>query len=218
MQSTQSVRYFDSKTGYGVSKARMERIVRHSQDVTGKTILDIGCGSGAVGRVLKTQGSCVVHGCDISSDALAEADQHLDMTFFYDVAEQKLADCTSDSYDVVIATELIEHLFQPHLLLSEIATVIKPDGVCIITTPNFLVWSNRVRMLFGQFAYTKTGLLDESHVHFFTYHTLHDLLKQEGYEVIKEDNVYHPKVPVWLAKKFPSLFVFQMVFVCKKVT
>jgi 2-polyprenyl-3-methyl-5-hydroxy-6-metoxy-1,4-benzoquinol methylase len=217
MKLSQTKRYFDTKSGYGVSKARMERIIRHSGDVRGKFILDIGCGAGAVGARLKQEGECIVHGCDISTDAIALSEQVLDKAFVFDLSENELVEYTNQSYDVVVATELIEHLFKPDVLLSQVASVIKDDGIFIVTTPNFLVWSNRIRMLFGQFKYTKTGLLDESHVHFFTYSTLHHLLKEHSFTVVQEDNVYHPKIPRFISMSFPKLFVFQMVFICKVV-
>ena len=216
METSPTKAYFDHKTGYGVSKNRLRSITAAAGDLSGKSVLDVGCGAGRLGAYLREQGATRVVGCDIAVDAITAASQNLDHAFTYDVATDSLSRlCGEEKFDVVVATELIEHLFQPARLLQEVKSVLKPDGVFIVTTPNFLLWSNRLRMLFGQFQYTKTGLLDESHVHFFTYNTLHQIVKEEGLTVVAEHNVYHGKVPKWLQKHIPTLSIYQMVFVCK---
>lgn len=214
MDSQQKV-YFDHKPGYGISKKRLAAITTLAGDLSGKRVLDVGCGAGQLGVYLKEQGAAVVDGCDIAAGAVDQASRVLDRAFVYDVATDSLAHKCPQQYDVVVATELIEHLFTPGRLLDEVKTVLKPGGTFIVTTPNFLVWTNRLRMLVGQFEYTKTGLLDESHVHFFTYNTLHQLLQQHGLEVVQEENVYHRRVPRFIATRLPTLSAFQMVFACK---
>jgi 2-polyprenyl-3-methyl-5-hydroxy-6-metoxy-1,4-benzoquinol methylase len=216
MTDSQTKAYFDHKAGYGISKKRLRGILTLAGDLTGKTALDIGCGAGELGTHLKAAGAQRVVGCDIADGAVAAAQDHLDAAFIYDVRQQNLAAlCAGEQFDVVVATELIEHLFQPGQLLAEVKTVLKPDGVFIITTPNLLVWTNRIKMLLGRFEYTKTGLMDESHVHFFTYSTLHQLLQEHGFAVVQEANVYNRRVPQWLAPHIKGLSTFQMVFACK---
>jgi 2-polyprenyl-3-methyl-5-hydroxy-6-metoxy-1,4-benzoquinol methylase len=73
-----------------------------------------------------------------------------------------------DLFDVVILSEVIEHLFFPEKLIEKLKKFMKPDSFVVITTPNFLVFSNRIKMLFGKFEYAETGFFDRGHIHFFT--------------------------------------------------
>lgn len=215
MSTSVTKSYYDTKKGYGISKRRLTHITSMIGDLNGKSVLDIGCGNGFLGNHLKSLGADTVDGCDLSRDAVSEAVEVLDMAVECDIETDDLSKILNGrKYDVIIATEFIEHLFKPGEFLEKVKSVLNPDGVLILTTPNFLMWTNRIRMFFGQFEYTKTGFLDEGHIHFFTYRSLGKMLQEHGYEIKDENNIYHPKIPVFIAKYIPNLSVFQMVFKC----
>jgi len=201
--------YYDNKTGYGISRKRLEGILYVSGDVKNKKILDIGCGDGSLGAVLKDKGA-IVHGCDISSHAIKQAAEKLDRALVLNIEHEDLVSVGED-YDIVIATEIIEHLFDSDRFLGNIKSVLSDSGVVIITTPNFLMWTNRIKMLFGLFEYTKTGFLDEGHIRFFTYKTLKQALKKAGFVIEKEQHTYHHRIPEWLGRIRPSLFALQFI-------
>ena len=208
--------HYDRKSGYGISKNRLKNITSLAGDVAGKTVLDIGCGNGFLGEHFKSLGAEKVDGCDLSHEAISKAEKVLNFAVECDVETQSLQDVLNgNKYDIVVATELIEHLFTPEDFLENVRSILKPDGVLILTTPNFLVWTNRIKMLFGEFEYTDTGFLDRGHIHFFTYSSLKKVLYKKGYLIEGEENIYHPKVPMFIAKCLPKLSVFQMVFKCK---
>ncbi len=203
--------YYDTKTSsYRPSVTRARKIVELIQeDVESSSVLDIGCSEGLFGAELEKRGARVT-GWDISLKAVAVARERLTDARQVDVERGDTSQWNS-SFDVVIAGELVEHLFHPDQFLEKVHDLLKPGGLLVVTTPNFLVWSNRIKMLLGRFRYTKTGFLDESHIHFFTYATLREDLTQAGFTIEDENHVIHPKVPEFLGRRFPSLFAFQFV-------
>jgi SAM-dependent methyltransferase len=90
---------------------------------------------------------------------------------------------------MVFCGELIEHMFDPDHLLKEIKRVLKPRGVCILTTPNLSSWANRIALLLGYQPFytevsTKFGVghlfpfwLNAGHIRLFTYRAIRDLVK-----------------------------------------
>lgn len=81
----------------------------------------------------------------------------------------------------------------------------------ILTTPNFLVWTNRIKMMFGKFAYTETGFFDRGHVHFYTLQMLVKDLTGAGFVIAETNHIMHPKIPDFIGSMWPSLFAFQFV-------
>jgi methionine biosynthesis protein MetW len=205
-------KYYSSKVlKYKISSSRVDKIIPLiSGDLKNKKILDIGCGNGDLARML-TDKEIEVYGIDISSKAVSKTKKFMTKFYELDLNEDNLP-FKNQTLDIVIASEIIEHLFAPEKLLKEIHRVLKKGGLAVITTPNFLYWGNRLKFLEGWFDYEKTGIFDESHVHFFTYSSLKKEIKNSGFKIIKENHVYAGGD--WLNKikcKYPSLFAYQLV-------
>lgn len=206
--------YYNNKEQYSPSGERVRRVARIlGNDISGKKVLDIGCGDGRMGEVLKEKGA-VVFGTDISEKAVEKAAHVLDKAFIFNAEEGNFS-CLDNDFDIIISSEVIEHLFNPKNFLLALRNIMKKDAVMVITTPNFLMWTNRIRMFFGEFEYTETGFLDEGHIHFFTYNSLRKLLELTGFEIVQEDHIIHPKVPHWIGILNPNLFAFQLVIKVK---
>jgi hypothetical protein len=75
-------------------------------------------------------------------------------------------------------------LVSPGQLLRSIHQILAPSGIVAIALPNVLMYRNRVKFLFGKFEYTTRGIMDETHVRFYTFETGKRLLEQHGYEII----------------------------------
>ena len=71
-------------------------------------------------------------------------------------------------YDVVIAADVIEHVVRPEVLLADMAKKLGPSGRLLVSTPNFGHWYPRMRVMSGTFDYDRRGILDETHLRFFT--------------------------------------------------
>lgn len=202
--------YNQEQVVYGISSMRKKKIFEmidsHGRPVD---ILDIGCGIGLLGKELRRKGN-KVSGVDISRFSIEKAKKNLDAAFVCDIQNEKLP-FPEGTFDVVLFTEVIEHLPFPEKTMIEISRVLRHGGFAVITTPNFLVWSNRIHMLFGRFEYTETGFLDRGHVHFFTRGSLIEALEEAGLRIDSWNNVYHGKIPESIGKLRPSLFAFQFV-------
>jgi len=210
--------HYNQDIGYGVSAPRKRKIMELLGDLKGKKVLDAGCASGYLGREMKNAGASEVIGVDISADRIREAKKIFDNAFALDIQEAALP--FPDGYfDIVLLAEVIEHLFSPEKAVKEIKRILKSGGEIVVTTPNFLVFSNRIKMLFGKFRYTDTGFLDKGHIRFFTRRTLFEFARDNGLAVVAENknNIIHPKIPKFLGKIFPNLFVFQLIIRMKKI-
>lgn len=208
-------KHYNKKTDYGISSTRKRKIMEIIGDVKGKKVLDIGCGSGLLGAELKKKEASEVVGVDISEPAINKARQVLDRAIIADAQSEKL-DLEEKYFDRIIIAETLEHVLYPENVINEAKRLLKDNGSIIISTPNFLIFSNRIRMLFGQFEYTEDGFLDRGHIHFFTLLSLKKLLNNNNLKIVKENHTIHDRFPEWFGKLFPGLFSFQMVVEVRK--
>jgi glycosyltransferase involved in cell wall biosynthesis len=139
-------------------------------------ILDVGCGPGWVAAELRRRGHHVT-GVDVVADeAIGE---RTDRFFVADV-ERGLPDEVGDGYDVVIAADVIEHVRNPDELLADLASRMDPAGSIIASVPNFGHWYPRLRTVAGLFDYDQRGILDRTHVRFFTRRSFRRALANTG--------------------------------------
>lgn len=133
----------------GVDKnqlTRRDRVLEMLGSVSGKRILDVGCAAGFVSRELV--GKNEVYGVDISPEPLEYAAKMGIKTKQYDI--QKGLPFDSGSFDVVLMTEVLEHIFDTDALLSEVRRVLKVDGVLVLTVPNVCSLVSRVQVVLGR--------------------------------------------------------------------
>ncbi len=204
--------YYDKKVRlYKPSKIREKKIMELlGTNIKNKKILDIGCSDGTFGAKLVKKGA-IVYGVDISPHAVDIAKKKLKNAYVADLNNQKLP-FNSKTFDFIITSEIIEHLYNPSNLLVEAKRILKDKGMLTLTTPNFLYWGNRIKFLFGNFKYEKSGIFDESHVHFYTYKSLKTDLKMAGFEIIKENHVFAgPGIFYFFKRYLPALFSYQLV-------
>ncbi|MEK9153423.1 MAG: methyltransferase domain-containing protein, partial [Patescibacteria group bacterium] len=130
----------------------------------GKKILDLGCRDGALTKYY-AKGNEIL-GCDIDQGGLEICRQEMGI-------ETKLVDLNGDwglspeSFDAVVAAELLEHLYYPEKVLQKIAAVLKPGGVFVGSVPHAFSLINRLRILLGK--KDGTPLADPTHINHFTY-------------------------------------------------
>ncbi|MBN2190075.1 MAG: class I SAM-dependent methyltransferase [Candidatus Aureabacteria bacterium] len=141
-----------------------------------KKVLDLGCRDGEFTK--HYAGKNNVTGVDIDRDALVIAKKNLNIdTEWLDLNEE--FPFREDSYDAVIACEIIEHIYYPESFLEKIRRVLKPGGVFIGSAPNAFRMYNRVKFLFGRDFDT-----DRTHIHIFSVPKIAKLLGQ--YFVVEE--------------------------------
>jgi len=152
-----------------------------SQEGKPLRILDLGCGNGSFSHWLAEYGYCVV-GVEESSQGVAIARRSFpDCSFFqgsiYDLPYEEIG----DSFDRVIAVEVIEHLFYPKELVKVAKRCLKPNGKLILTTPYHGYLKNLALSLSGRMDAHFHVDRDGGHIKFFSVQTLGELLRSHGY-------------------------------------
>lgn len=131
--------------------------------------LDIGTGAGMFGQYLADRGVGVRIGIDIDEEARAHCAP------FYSRLAPSLESLLSEPeaayesmFDVVLMLDVLEHMAAPQDFFGRVIPLLKPGGLALISVPNIAHWTMRLSLLFGFFEYTNRGILDRTHLHFFT--------------------------------------------------
>jgi 2-polyprenyl-3-methyl-5-hydroxy-6-metoxy-1,4-benzoquinol methylase len=148
-------------------------------------ILDLGCGAGAVGKRLLEQGKATeLVGVELFEDAAAEAAQSYHKVFTGDIETLELP--YSEHFDYVICGDILEHLKDPYSVVRRIGGWLKPDGQFICSVPNVRYWPVLTNLIFrGAWEYRDAGVMDRTHLRFFTRRSSFAMLNDAGFEVIQ---------------------------------
>jgi 2-polyprenyl-3-methyl-5-hydroxy-6-metoxy-1,4-benzoquinol methylase len=155
---------------------------------TASVLLEVGCGSGAFAanlkKVRKEAGTPVdVWGVEMDADAAEQAARSLDKVLQGDVAAV-LPELPAGHFDAVILNDVIEHVLDPESLLTSLRPLLKPGGHLVASLPNVRYFFNVVDLaVHGRWDYTDEGILDRTHLRFFTRSSMIRLLEGCGYEV-----------------------------------
>lgn len=157
-------------------------------------VLDLGCASGRVGqKLLETGRAKELIGAEIFASAAAEAAKIYNKVYVGDVEESELP--YVDHFDYVICGDILEHLKDPYTVVRRISTMLKPGGsllVCVPNVRNFRVLKNLIFR--GQWEYVSSGILDRTHLRFFTRRSCRRMLEEAGLRVYHEEMiVYGPR-------------------------
>jgi len=167
-------------------------------------VLDVGCGFATTSQHIAKRGNRVT-GIESSAEAVAVARGRVSEVIQADL--QHLDDVKLSlggrRFDAIIFADVLEHLAWPIGILRGYLDLLKDGGIVIISLPNVALWSVRLNLLFGSFRYQETGVLDRTHLRFFTHHTAHQMIKAAGlYTYLQTNNpgLVRPFVP--LVKSF----------------
>lgn len=148
-------------------------------------VLDLGCGNGSLSHVISQNGYEVV-GVEESDSGFKFASTSFSNCQFIQASIYNLPYSQLEkSFDVVISSEVIEHLFYPRALLKAAKKCLKPNGSLILTTPYHGYLKNVSLAISNKMDNHFTVLRDGGHIKFFSVQTLTTLLKSEGYKDIK---------------------------------
>ena len=175
-------------------------------------VLELGCATGFMSQYFRQRLHCQVIGVDINPAVKPDICGDLNSaTTWAKINKFK-------PFDVVFASSILEHLPQPEILLQLIKSVLKPNGILIITTPNVAHWSLRLKLLRGHWDYEDYGLLDRTHLRFFTYFSFQKLISSAGFKIkaVKIDPAGGFKYLNWLFKYFPNLYAHQICIKAQK--
>lgn len=149
---------------------------------TARRILDIGCGTGRLGASLKARQPAHVTGIELNAHAASCARQRLDTVIAGDI-ERIVGTFAHAAFDCVICGDVLEHLKRPDLLLRKLHDIVEPRGQLLASIPNVRNTSVLTGLLEGNWTYEHAGLLDDTHLRFFTRLDIERLFYRAGYTV-----------------------------------
>ena len=145
--------------------------------------LDIGCGTGILGKAIKERLTCEVWGITNSPEEAKAAKGSLDHVIFQDLNYFSMP--KTDKFDLIICSHVLEHLISPEKFLINIQSHLEPHAVLIAALPNTMHWRQRLMFLKGSFRYENGGLLDKTHLHFYDWRSSRELFAENGYNIEK---------------------------------
>jgi 2-polyprenyl-3-methyl-5-hydroxy-6-metoxy-1,4-benzoquinol methylase len=165
----------------------------------GSTVLDVGCSAGYFGEALIEHKGCTVDGVEPDPGDFKEATKRLRRVANSFVEEAMESTFKGQKYDHIVFLDVIEHLYDPVATLKLVKTHLKPGGSVIFSIPNMAHASVRLMLLKGDFEYGNTGLLDNTHLHFYTGREIERVFESAGYAINNLGNV-HAIYPTDLVK------------------
>ncbi len=235
-----SLRYRFGQTGFGRGKlghksepyafkpsrysshGRVLRLLEEKKDLQ---ILDVGCGPGWMAKELSEAGHTVV---GIDAESAENIETRMDRFIQADL-QNGIPQEVGKDFDVVVAADIIEHLPDPETLIFEMGQRCRPGGSVIISVPNIGHWYPRLRIATGQFGYDQRGILDRTHLRFFSRRTFRRMAKDAGLVPTKRAHTGLPLDALGLGdsrlaaatigvldrilvKIWPTLFAYQFVY------
>ena len=149
---------------------------------SGASVLDVGCGTGSVSRLVVEATGARLVGVEPDSRRAAAARLR-----GLEVVEMELGPelaARLGRLDVVLFADVLEHVADPRALLLAARDVLAPDGVVILSVPNVAHWTVRWDLLRGRFGYREVGILDATHLRWFTRQSLLRFVGRSGMEVL----------------------------------
>jgi methionine biosynthesis protein MetW len=147
----------------------------------GSYVFDIGCGEGQLASIITEKG-CQVDGMDIKLDRLTDARRHYKNVYEGDI-ETFDFNHHGCKYDAVVFSDVLEHLKRPERVLKKAPLLIKDKGKVLISLPNVAYFLNRLALLRGRWDYQDEGILDRTHLRFFTMLTGRKLIEASGFSI-----------------------------------
>lgn len=149
---------------------------------SGGRVLDLGCGSGALGQHLGAERSCTCDGVTLSRAEAEHARPHYRRIEVADLETVNLPQLFAGQlYDAIVCADVLEHLRHPERILQACRTLLAPEGRLLISVPNAAYAGLTLDLMHGEFRYRPEGLLDNTHLRFFTRRSLHRFLQENGW-------------------------------------
>lgn len=183
-------------------------ILRQVED--NSVVLDIGCASGIIGKSLKKYKNCIIDGIDYDQEALkyaAKTNAYRDLYSFSITEEnsKKYKDFfqMNKKYDHIIFADVLEHLVDPWNAIKNATKLLKKNGSILISLPNIANIDTIKALINNEFNYQKHGVLDSTHLRFFTEHSFKDMIETLGertglyYNIeLCERTIFNPNYPI----------------------
>lgn len=228
--------YWEHRENIGMTKkgvylpARLKEVVSMIPQAKRKiSILDVGCGDGTLGNLLREKiNDTYIVGCDISEKSVELSRPFYDKVYQINIEEDNLKEkIEKNGFDYIICVEVLEHLMYPEVILKKSKELLSKEGHIIVSFPNIAWWKYRFELIQGHFPEESRFYHPAEHLHNFTMHTFTKLLSDAGLAPIETGGEFKPPSFMKLIRpksltekfirKFPNLFGYQIVIKTKMI-
>lgn len=157
-------------------------------------VLDVGCGAGGLSANLKARQSVEVHGVELVEKAAEHALNHMDRVWNSTI-EEALPKLPDGYYDCIVIADVLEHLLDPWTVLADLKKKLAADGKLISSIPNIQNWGVLSELIQGKWDYRSEGILDRTHLRFFTRKSVQELFWNAGLRITNLSTTVSGPVP-----------------------
>ncbi len=173
---------------------------------TAKKVLDVGCGNGAFAQGLNSSGNLEVWGVEFMEDEAQEASQVLHKVLSGSI-ESQLEKLPDGYFDAIFFNDVLEHLTDPYRVLQLIKSKLVKGGVVISSIPNVRYHNTFIKVLLKKdWQYEKHGVMDHTHMRFFTGKSIERMYHEQGYKVLTHHGINKSHSVKPLLYNIPLLF------------
>jgi 2-polyprenyl-3-methyl-5-hydroxy-6-metoxy-1,4-benzoquinol methylase len=179
---------------YSQHRPEMRRLIPQSA----KSLLDIGCGAGSFGEAIRAERSELsLFGIELFEDEAARARKHYEEVWSGDVHDV-LQKIDSRSFDLIVFNDLLEHLIDPQKALRQSRELLSSEGKVLASIPNMRFWPALSDLIFqADWRYRDAGVMDSTHLRFFTRKSIVRMFEQTGYRVIQMHGINKTWIRSW---------------------
>lgn len=153
------------------------------------SLLDVGCGSGAFAAKIKSNYACKSWGVEVDAKEAAVAKAKLD-TVLVGKIEDVINKIPNNKFDIISFNDVLEHLEDPYTTINQIKPKFVKNGKLVASIPNVRYIRNLYRLIFlKDWKYEDEGILDNTHLRFFTKKSIVAIFEDNGYEVISIEGI-----------------------------
>lgn len=169
-------------------------------------ILEVGCGEGGFSRLLKSELKAEIWGVEISEAAAKKAREGLDKVIIADIESGNIA-LPQNYFDCIVFNDVLEHLRYPWNVLKAVKESLRQNGCIVASIPNIRNYYTLYDLLrYKKWQYEDKGILDKTHLRFFTIESIREMFNACGYRIDKMEGINRCKVS-WKFELLNFLFV-----------
>lgn len=159
-----------------------------------KRVLEFGCGPGSITKVLAQEGQCRVTGLELDPEAIEKVAPYCESILQADLNSVEWPHLLdgAEPFDVVVAADVLEHLYDPWTALQRMVPFMRPDGYLVISLPHVGHAAIMSCLINGDFEYRDWGLLDRTHIRFFGLKNIEALFAQATLKIVDARYVVKP--------------------------
>lgn len=177
----------------------------------GSSILEVGCATGYMTSVLSEERGCRVTAIEMSQEMAEQASPFAERIIVGDITDPLIWDRIGTGFDHVIFADVLEHLRDPWAVLKKTRECLNTGGSVVCSIPNVAHYRIRLKLLVGKFEYKRYGILDDTHLRFFTASSIRSMFADTCYTVAYMKGMNWRPVETLMTRFLPNAFAVQFV-------